>query len=182
MIKRIVKGKRAQIFGMSFEMIFSILLAAVFLIAAFFAIKHFLDLKKCGDMSKYMSDFQNKIDELGGSEFTQGASFSSPTPLTAICFINVSKVIKIGNQDNEELIEDVYNAASHYSGDFNAILWPLKTVKGCIGNERSAYRKIAHIALPKQNEQNPLCFFNVDGVITIGLEKRYESPLVNIVK
>jgi len=176
-IKSLKKEKKAQIMGMSFEMIFAILLTAIFLFAAIFAIKHFIDLKNCSDTVSYFSNLQSKIDEVWSSEYTKNTYFSGPTALTAICFVNVSLGKNIGTQQNKELIEQIWAKAKDYeSSSFNVFLWPTAKAKAC---GVPVYKTIQHISLPTQN---PLCFFNSQGMIKINLEKGYDDSLVRIVK
>jgi len=75
------RGKKAQeVFGMSFGVIFSIILIVFILVVAGIAINHFLGLKKCTQLGLFIEDFANEggdIDKAWNSQrFTDEASYN----------------------------------------------------------------------------------------------------------
>ena len=57
------KSKKAQIFGMSFQMIFSILLIIFFIATAFIAIKFFLGIQTKSQVGFFLNDLQGELDK-----------------------------------------------------------------------------------------------------------------------
>jgi hypothetical protein len=93
MRKSLLKYKRSQeSIGMSFSMIFSLILIIFFLVAAFIAIKYFLDYQKEIQLRAYFQEFQNKIDEISSSAGIVGTDYvfekNAPTGTDALCYIN----------------------------------------------------------------------------------------------
>lgn len=92
-IRTRLKCKRSQeSIGMSFNMIFSIILIIFFLVAAFVAIKYFLGLQKEMQLRTYFESFQGKINEFGSSAGIVGNEYifekNAPSGTSALCYIN----------------------------------------------------------------------------------------------
>ena len=85
--------KRAQeVFGLSFGIIFSIIITIAIIASAFFAIKHFLGINKCAQIGLFYNDFQNEIDRAWNSgTYTQRYFGNSlPNEIKFVCFGNLA--------------------------------------------------------------------------------------------
>jgi len=82
------KSKKAQnVFGLSFGVIFSILLIIFFIVVAFIAINAFLKTQKCTQIGIFIDDFEVEINKAWNS---QSSSFefqgTLPSNLDSVCF------------------------------------------------------------------------------------------------
>jgi len=78
--------------GMSFNMIFSIILIIFFLVAAFVAIKYFLGMQKEMQLRTYFESFQGKISEIGSSAGIVGNEYvfekNAPSGTLGLCYLD----------------------------------------------------------------------------------------------
>jgi hypothetical protein len=171
------RGKRAEGFlGMSFSMIFSIILIVFFIVAAFIAIRAFLDFKKCTQLGMFVRDFQSEIEKTWNSP-GGGFLFESnlPSSIEFVCFANLSENSR-GGEENEQ----IYRKIEVYSGeDSNLFFYP--TEKACDNPDN----KIKHLNIKEiTRAENPYCIAVKGGKISIQIEKELneESGLVRIYK
>lgn len=85
MIKR---GKKAQgPFGLSFGVIFSIILMVAIISVSFYAIKYFLGLNKCANTGLFQKDLQDEIDRAWMSgQYIQTYGGTLPVGIENVCF------------------------------------------------------------------------------------------------
>jgi len=135
----LLKSTRSQeSIGMSFNMIFSIILIIFFLVAAFVAIKYFLDVQKEMQLRTYFEGFQNKIDELSGSAGVVGNEYvfekNAPSGTTDLCYLDfnlppgsdysgIDAEMTTKCQKIKENLKNIQNANfAFYSSSYNKIM------------------------------------------------------------
>ncbi|MGV8152118.1 MAG: hypothetical protein ACP5OG_03480 [Candidatus Nanoarchaeia archaeon] len=163
------RGKKAQeTVGMSFGMIFSIILMIFFVVVAIIAIKYFMSTKKCIQIAQFAEGFEEEVNSAWKSYSKVETVFSKPLPtsITKVCFANLSKTLA-----NTEISSEI----KYFNKKYNMFFYPTKNA--CeIPNI-----KIDHINLEKMTSvKNPYCFNVVKGKVTIKLEKDYTDTLVNL--
>jgi len=165
---RINKNKRAQeIFGLSFSVIFSIILIIFFIVVAFIVIRTFLNTQKCAQVGLFVKDFETEIDKAWQSD-SYNSEFQSklPTNLDYICFANLNNRL----DDNP-----VSFSIEVFDKEDNLFFYPVE--KACdIPNHI-----LKHIDLDKITSlKNPYCINIENGVIKIQIEKGFSDKLVSL--
>ena len=173
-IKNILpNSKRSQeVFGMSFGVIFSIILIVFILVVAGIAVNHFLGLKKCTQIGLFIEDIQKDIDTAWNSQkFTDESSYSLPSNLDYVCFANLSNSLKGGNLESK-----VYSDISIYKlSNGNMFFYPRE--KAC----NMPYIDVKHIDINEiTSSRNPYCIPVKSGKITIKTEMEYNGGLVTL--
>lgn len=170
-IKKIKINKKAQqILGMSFSMIFSILLIIFFVVVAFIAINAFLKTKRCAEIGLFVDDFQTEIKRAWNSQ-KDSFEFKTrlPTNIDYVCFANLSLGLKGPNRDiGEELsIYEVKQA--------NTFFYPAG--KAC----EMTYMTIKYLDLEKIiSLENPYCIQVQEGIVKIRVEKKFNERFVSV--
>lgn len=155
---------------LSFGMIFSIILIIIFLAVAFYAIKVFLDMGNSVKVGKFVDGLQEDINKMWrSSQGSQDVSYTLSEKIGKVCFIDYSHSIE-GNDAK------IYNELKQtYYGSENLFFYPLGSGSGLDST------KIEHIDLEKSTQnENPLCFNNINGKINFKLEKNYGDSLVTV--
>jgi len=167
------KGKRAQqVFGMSFGVIFSIILIVFILVVAGIAINHFLNLKKCTQIGLFIEDVQADIDKAWNSQkYIDKADYSLPSNLEYVCFANLSNSVHGGEIENK-----VYSDIGIYElSKGNMFFYPRE--KAC----NMPYINLKHININAITKiKNPYCIPIKGGKITFNIEKEFNDALVTI--
>jgi len=162
-----MKAKRGEIFGMSFSMIFSIILIVFFLIAGFYGIKAFLGYQENIQLNLFQKELQNEIDEAWHAEATLlffNASLSSK--IEYVCLINFASQPVNPNNIEASLYGDLQEGG--YDTQTNLYFYSSK-----LGTIKSG--KLSHIDL---TSKNPVCFNTINGKISMKIEKKKENSLV----
>lgn len=167
--------KRAEVLGLSFGMIFSILLIIFFIIAAWIAIKMFWNPNECAlsDRSQegmFKSEFEGAIlDAWNSDDTTMDFKISLPAKVSHVCFLDM-------NKKPRGEFEDFYNELSLYSeGENNLYLYPPK--KACQGFRALAIQHINVSEITKSS--NPYCIENKNKP-DLRLEKGFYDSLVKV--
>ncbi len=171
---RKINSKKAQggLFGMSFSMIFSIILIIFFIAAAFTAIKYFLNLQRCSQVGMFTSSLQNKIDIAWNSQsslFYFNASI--PSGIKSVCFVNLSSPPKNANTYEKNMFTEIQNTGADNMKSNFYIYAPEKDYCGL------KWKTINHIDLSKKN---PICITAKNGIISIKIERNFEDALVRV--
>jgi len=170
-MKKINLNKKAEIFGMSFSMIFSIILIVFFILVAFIGIRAFLNYQKSIQISLFITDFQGKIDEAWNCAGACNFRFNStiPSSVNYICLIDFANVPKNAGNIEVELYDDIRKEG--YSIDRNLYVYSEK--------EPIILKKatIKHVDMTKKN---PICFKRTSGIISVKIDKKTENPLVEV--
>ncbi len=167
------KSKRSQeVFGMSFGVIFSIILIVFILVVAGIAINHFLELKKCTQIGLFIEDMQEDVDKAWNSQkFIDEITYILPSNLDYVCFANLSNPFKGGNIESE-----VYSDISIYElSNGNMFFYPRKNA--C----NMPYINVKHIDINKITEsRNPYCIPIEKSKVSIKIEKGFNEGLVRL--
>jgi len=161
------KDTKAQI-DISFGMIFSLILIAVFIAVAFFAIKAFLDQKKSINEGIIIRDLQTEVDRIWrSSQGENNYKFERRIneKIEYVCFYDRNKVISGGFQDIGKELKRVS------SSDTNFYFYPVRE-----SNLESA--TINHINM--ELSMNPYCISTEGGFIEITLSKNIGESLVKV--
>jgi len=170
-IKQLLKCKRSQgIFGMSFQMIFSILLIVFFIAVAFIAINFFLGIQRQSQIGFFLTDLQDEIDVSWQSQ--EGEFYFNgtlPGAVESVCFLNMSS--EVFNSDPKE--QEIFNSVrfSGMSLNINFVLWPPEAA------EDLAFKKLEHLQLP---ESNPYCIEVKNGMVSIKINKEFSEALPRV--
>jgi len=163
------RGKKAQAsIGLSFNMIFSILLIIAFVAIAIYVILHFLNLRKCTEVSMFLSDLQDSVDEVWKAS-SKSMEYSQPLPtqIKYICFADFERAAN-NNQEIYDRIKryEVYDASIYFYPEGKACNMP--------------YYNLKHINVSEiTSEQNPYCIEN-KGKPVLKLSKDFYEALVCI--
>lgn len=165
-------NKSQSVFGMSFGMIFSIILIVFFIAVAFIAIKSFLETQRCAQIGIFKDNFQTEITKTWNS---QKAEFEIkarlPIQIKYVCFADLSKPVtatgSAGNIGRELGIYQGYIA--------NMFLYPVEPACEMV------YHEIDHLDIDKIiSVKNPYCIAVDDGNINIKVQKDFDDKLVSL--
>jgi hypothetical protein len=167
--KKLLKSKRSQgVFGMSFGMIFSIILIIFIVAAAFVAIKFFLDFQRSSSIGLFLEDFQGKVDEAWKSSSGDFLFEKNlPSGLEYICFINMSAPA-FGSSSIEK---EIYNEVRFGDLESNFVLYPPEKAGSL------SHKRIEHFKLP---DTNPYCVEVVKGEVSIRIMKSFNEALPRV--
>lgn len=169
MKKRGNNKKAQEVMGMSFGVIFSILLIIFFIAAAFIVIKSFLGPKDSAQIGLFIKDIQGEVDKAWYSDHYTNDRFKSSVPsgITHLCFANISKNPTSGQGE-------FYSDFQDYPED-NMFLYPLSKSSGM------GYVNLNHINISKITiNKNPYCIPIDNGAVEMKIEKGFNERLVNI--
>jgi len=87
------KSKRAQITGLPFQFIFSLIIIAITLFVAVWAIRIFLARSEQAKIGNFITEVKNEINELWFSSYEaeKNVSFDFSNKFTYVCFANTSE-------------------------------------------------------------------------------------------
>ncbi len=166
----IKKEKRGQeVFGMSFGVIFAIIIIVAILAVGFYVISYFLNLQKCTETALLYDGLQKEIDKAWKSSIYQDI-FKAKTPrgITYICFGSLSAAGAIDNAKKNEIID----YGDPLTED-NMFIYP--PTKACSA-ELYSY-KLGHVAI-----EGFFCVKSENGEANIEMSKGSFEPLVKIEK
>ena len=160
--------------NISFGMIFSIIMIIIFVTFAFYAIQKFLGFSNSAQAGQFTSSLQLDVDRIWrGSQATENKDYNLPTKVKYICFADYSPTAN-KKGENEDFYDELNQA---FFGDENLFFYPPGSGEGFDSV------KIKHIDLEKITEnENPLCFPNVKGKISLTIKKDFNEALVSIEK
>ncbi len=163
--------KRGQA-TISFGMIFSIIMIIIFISVAFYAIQKFLDLQNSAQVGKFGSDFQADIDKMWkSSQGSQRYEYTLPAKVKFACFGDFASEKKGANQNFYDSLRQAF-----YRGE-NFFFYPVGSAQGLNS------KIINHIELEKMiQDENPLCFENKNGKLSLTIKKEFGEALVTVGK
>lgn len=156
----------------SFGMIFSIILIVIFISFAFYAIQKFLGIQRSAQIGKFTDDLQNDIDKIWrGSEGSQEQEYFLPTSIKYVCITDYNSTKRGENRDfYDELDQNFYETE-------NLFFHPIGSAEGFDSIS------IKHIDLMGTTiAENPLCFKNLNGKISLSIKKDFGEASVTISK
>ena len=100
-----MKNKRGEgVFGLSFSMIFSIILIIFFIIVAFIAIRAFLNMQKTMQISSFFDELQYNVDVAWNSDSSDFVfNYTLPSGVEYVCFVNLTEKTKNPNSYEEAI-------------------------------------------------------------------------------
>jgi hypothetical protein len=163
-IKKLKNKKAQEVFGMSFGMIFTIILIIFFFSAAFFGIRAFLEYQKQAQIGMFYEKFQGDIDSAWHSSSASFYSNSSlPAGIEYVCFVNLTKPSTSSNT----IENTIYNAMKrNFVAGRNIYLYAPSKDYGLNWNT------INHLELPSRN---PYCIKVNNKLISIKIERQFED-------
>jgi hypothetical protein len=156
--------------GMSFSMIFAIILMVFFVAVAVMVIASIIKTQNCVKVSMFVDDFKTKIND---AWYLQKKIYDYngilPSNIDMVCFVNISEPFIGPNKDVAK--EYVY----FKSDEPNMIFYPKG--KAC----SIPYHKILHLDISELiKKENPYCFDVNDGRVIIKIDKSYTQIFVRI--
>ncbi len=164
-------GKKAEgVFGMTFSMMFSILLIVFFVVAAFIAIRFFLSFQRTAEIGLFYEELQADVDEAWRANSAE-INFNStlPSGIEYACFMNLSADALAADAKEKEIYD--YLKFSGASWKVNFALWPQDRV-GELG-----YKEIKNVNLP---DSNPYCIAVKGRAVNIRIEKKFGEALPRV--
>lgn len=171
--KRNKSNKKAQeTMGMSFGMIFAIILMIFFLVVTFIAIKSFLSTSNCAKVKIFVDKVQTEVDKTWNSQQDNSVITGMlPSNIEYICFGNLTKSIHGSSETMGKELEiySFYNANMFIFPEGNSCEMP--------------YHKIKHLDVEGTiKDENPVCIPVNKGVIKVKIEKAFNQRLVKVTK
>lgn len=157
---------------MSFGMIFSIILIIIFIFFAFSVIKKFVNTGDDALVKKFSKDLQGDINNIwGSSKALQSITYNVPNKIKKICFVDFSSE-SLGENSN------IYNELQLTYYEFeNLFFYPTNSI------EDLQAKTLEHLDVATSTQDaNPLCFENINGKVSLTLQKNYKDTLVKITK
>ena len=160
-------NKKGQVMGMPFQMIFSIILAIVFLTIGFIAIRYVLDMQKNSQAALFVSEFRNKVTDLWQKSIAD-YNFTAvlPKQVQYVCFADLSFA------NTTAMYGKIWDDISGFKGK-NMFFWPMEEIK------------VSALNIENLNIQdlptNPYCLSNAKGKVSIHLVKNSDEALVRII-
>jgi len=157
---------------MSFGMIFSIILIIIFIVFAFSVIGKFLNTGDNALVKRFSNDLQNDINTVWrSSQALQSVTYNMPNKVEKICFTDFS-LDSLGEDS------DIYSELRLTYYEFeNLFFYPTDSI------EDLQAKTLEHLDIVNSTQEaNPLCFNNIDGKVSLTLQKDYKDTLVKITK
>ena len=166
-----------QVMGLSFSVIFSIILIIFFIVIAGIVIKAFWDSQNCAKIGIFVNDFDKKIEDVWQSKKIETKFVGMlPGSIEYVCFVNLSETL---NTENIEIYEDLqtYTELNYGQTDSSDNMFLYPTKKAC---DIPAHL-IDHLDMEYITRQkNPYCILVDNGEIVIDIEKQYNERFVKI--
>jgi len=161
--------KKAQIMGMPFQMIFSLILIAVFIYSAFVGIRYFMQTADQAKILTFLADLDSKVEQAWlTTESKQTYSFDLPSKIKYVCFANVNSTVK--GKTGIEACSDFEDKYSLNFKDKNLFFCP---AEGAWQVGAPIYKMIDCKGRNCLNfSKSPYCIENLNGKISITLEKK----------
>ena len=159
-------NKKAQILGIQFSMIFSIILIIAFIAVAIYAIIMFLNIQKCSNIGLFKDDLQKEINRAwAGDEASFFYDYDLPGSIDEVCFIDSSSNFAGNNKEQYDKIKKL--------GYVNINLFFYLTNTGC-----ESIFELEHIDIEKITiDENPYC---VSSQGKLKIEKNFGESLVSL--
>ena len=166
-------NKKAQMMELPFQLIFSIILIAVFLYAAIVGIRYFMERGEQMQVGQFLSDLKSDVNLVWqATEKSNDYSFNLPAKVQKVCFADLNSVYY-----NRTVCPDFefYKEAAKAQGS-NVFFCPPESV---YKTGAPVFYKIDcdGIDCLKFSKQ-PYCIQNVKGSFKVHLEKKLGNPNV----
>jgi len=174
---KLLKSKSAEgILGMSFSMIFSIILIIFFIMIAFIAIRAFLNWQRCAQVGLFFEDLDGQVKRaMNSNGMSTRFNYSLPSGIQYVCFFNMTSLNTLGVQNGNAIEISIWDYIK--------------------GNENRDYSKTAYIYSPGKrfcnlafkeikyldfSSKNINCIKVINNKVSILVEKRFENPTVSL--
>ncbi len=126
------ENKRGQeVLGMSYGVIFSIILIVVIIAVAFYAISHFMELANCGKIGTYYNDLKGEIDKAwNADQYRDVFKGNLPSKIEKVCFGNLSQSVSGADANVQRTLRD--SNCDDNGGRNNVFMYPPQ--KACGGD------------------------------------------------
>ena len=164
-----VKGQ--ETLGISFGVIFSIILIVFFIVVAGIVIKSFLGTKNCAEIGIFVDRFESEVKKTWNSQSFKGQFKGNlPSSIDYVCFGNLSNSISGAFQ------EEGYDIGLYEGKNANTFFYP--TNKAC----EMPYIQINHLDIERITKtNNPNCVQVNKGKIVFEIEKGISDRFVNVI-
>ncbi len=169
-MKKRIDKKAQQILGLSFGVIFSIILIVFFIAIVGIVIKSFLQTGDCAKLGIFTDSFKSDVRKSWNSQYDKHAfNGRLPSGIDYICFANLSAPVKGG-------FEDIgYDLGLFVGRRANTFFYP--TTKAC----ENPYNQIDHLDIEGMTKRNnPNCISVVRGKVELQVEKELNDRFVNV--
>lgn len=156
----------------SFGMIVSVILIAIFIAAAFYSIAKFIGWQKTIQIGQFADNLQFDIDKVWkSSQGSQEVKYSLPTKIEKVCFVNFKT-------NSKGIDADKYNELQRGNyGSENLVFYPISSSEG------AESILVKHIDLEKMTQrENPFCLDNLNGKVQLVLSMNFSESLVTITR
>lgn len=168
------RGKKGQIIGMPFVLIFSLILIAVALFVGFWVIKGFLERACQAEINLFVTDLQNEIIGVWQrEEASKTITLAICNKIDSVCFTD-EQCTQTGTVP-DFFCQDI--GLWKITGKENLFLWPLGTAEGYDTNTAWHIKCGTKDCL---NIEKTICFHVGKGKVSIRLTKESGSPFVTI--
>lgn len=169
-MKKRMNNLGQETLGISFGVIFSIILIVFFIIVAGIVIKSFLDTKKCAELGIFIDRFDDDVKKTWNSQSFSGEFKGNlPVSISYVCFANLSNSIK-GKFENQG-----YDISLYEGRIVNTFFYPIN--KAC----EMPFNQINHLDIERITKiNNPNCIAVDNGKIKMNIEKDLSDRLVDI--
>ena len=171
--KKFRKNKRGQM-KMSFGMMFSIFLIAVFLAAAVYFVIQMVDIGECAKIGKFIDNLQEDVNQIwnspGDAQKTPPASeYAIPGKVDMVCFYDA------GSPARGKYVDTFPEDLGFYYGKNNNMLFHPEDSGECFESSAVRIKHINATEITKNN--NPYCFrvSEKDGVSKVGITMSKDS-------
>jgi len=174
-----MKTKKAEVFGMSFSMIFSILLIVFFIVVAFIGFRSFFKWQKNSQIAMFVDDIEFRVDEVWKSDLGASINFNSvlPSEIKYVCFMNLRNDSFGANAKEEEIFNEMKSKLAIRKIKVEDNIYFYYTGVELELNSKAS-KELKYINL---QTKNPICVKIINNKFSIKLEKNTYSPLVNII-
>jgi hypothetical protein len=168
MMKRGLNKRGQGVFGISYGVIFSIIVIVFIIAMSFIVIRHFLDLSKCSDTGLFYDDLQNEVDKAWKSSFYQDVFVTRlPSNADFVCFGGLEEGLRYP-EDRERF----QTLRDFYRNENNVYLYPpSKACDSGLGSYNLEHVKIdGFFCLPNNNGKLnvTLAKGNFDSLVKVG--------------
>jgi len=169
------KSKKGQITGLPFQLIFSLILIALFLYAAIFGISYFLERADQAKIGQFTVELESKVNTVWqATEMQREYSFVLPSKIKEVCFGN----FKEENFDSSLCAEfELYRDRAALAGANMFFCPPSAAYK--VGSPVFAKISCDDVNCLEFLE-NPYCIENEAGIVKIKLSKSFGKAKVEL--
>jgi len=182
MMRNLLEYRKSQeSIGMSFNMIFSIILIIFFLVAAFVAIKYFLDYQRKIALLMFVKDLNDQITSVWQSAGivanTVSFEHSVPSGITYACFININNDdgYSLADEKNRTICKAIKGNNLPAAANFVLYVSPTKKV------QTGAYGSIEHISYESSFLNDCYCIpIQRNGKVKMTISTSTEDVIVKV--